>query len=133
MEESGEQCTVVFALIITKYCRLLCVWRGLRGGVSYTNLPPPLFQFCYSLGKDDSALFSRFHRALRLTQSVRLNSYFAVLGMLESPYHSYNYGVRSPKFIWAQRAQLYSLAETPAAPPPPIPHLGSYTRVLLVS
>ncbi len=28
------------------------------------------------------------------------------------------YGVRSPKFIWAPCAQLYSLAETPAVPPP---------------
>jgi hypothetical protein len=39
------------------------------------------------------------------------------------------YGVRSPKFIWALCAQLYSLTET--SPPPP--HLGSYTRAPLVS
>jgi hypothetical protein len=32
------------------------------------------------------------------------------------------YGVRSPKFIWAPCAQLYSLAETPQ--PPPL-HLGA--------
>jgi hypothetical protein len=32
-------------------------------------------------------------------------------------------------FIWAPCGQLYSLAETPRSPPP---HLGSYTRVLLV-
>jgi hypothetical protein len=41
------------------------------------------------------------------------------------------YGVRSPKFIWAPCAQLYSLAETTHPPPPP--DLGSYTRALLVS
>ncbi len=41
------------------------------------------------------------------------------------------YGVRSPKFIWAPRAQLYSLTKTPQ--PPPLPqHLGSYSRALLV-
>ncbi len=38
-------------------------------------------------------------------------------------------GVRSPKFIWASCAQLYLLAE---APQPSPPHLGSYTRALLV-
>jgi hypothetical protein len=27
------------------------------------------------------------------------------------------YGIRSPKFIWAPCAQLYSLAETPQPPP----------------
>ncbi len=42
------------------------------------------------------------------------------------------YGVRSPKFIWAPCVQLYSLTETPQLPPLP-PHLGSYTRSLLVS
>ncbi len=41
------------------------------------------------------------------------------------------YEVRSPKFIWAQCAQLYSLAETPQPLPPP--HWSSYTRALLVS
>ncbi len=47
--------------------------------------------------------------------------------------HQVKYGVRSPKFIWAPCAQLYSLAETPQPPPPFLPHLGSYTRALLVS
>jgi hypothetical protein len=42
------------------------------------------------------------------------------------------YGVRSSKFIWAPCVQLYSLAETPVTSPLP-PHLGSYTRALLVS
>jgi hypothetical protein len=37
---------------------------------------------------------------------------------------------RSPKFIWAPCAQLYSLAETTQPLPPP-PHLGSNTRSLL--
>ncbi len=36
------------------------------------------------------------------------------------------YAVRSPKFIWAPRAQLYSLAEE-------TPHLDSYTRALMVN
>jgi hypothetical protein len=31
----------------------------------------------------------------------------------------FKYGVRSPKFIWAPCAQLYSLAETMQPPPPP--------------
>ncbi len=35
-----------------------------------------------------------------------------------------------PNPIWAQCAQLHSLAEPPQSPPP---HLGSYTRALLVS
>ncbi len=43
------------------------------------------------------------------------------------------YGVRSPYFIWASGAQLYSLAETQQLLPPPPPHLGSYMRSLLVS
>ncbi len=41
----------------------------------------------------------------------------------------FKYGVRFPQFIWAQCAQLISLTETPQ----PAPHLGSYTRALLVS
>jgi hypothetical protein len=45
--------------------------------------------------------------------------------------NTFKYGVRSTNFIWAPCAQLYSLAENPATPPPP--HLGSYTRALLVS
>jgi hypothetical protein len=49
-----------------------------------------------------------------------------------SVHHTYvKYGVRSPKLIWAPSAQLYSLAETPQHPP--LPHLGSDTRALLVS
>jgi hypothetical protein len=32
----------------------------------------------------------------------------------------FNYGVRSPKFIWAPCAQLFSLADTPQPPPPRI-------------
>ncbi len=44
---------------------------------------------------------------------------------------SHRYGVRSPKFIWAPCAQLYSLAETPQTPH--TPHLGSWTRALLVN
>jgi hypothetical protein len=43
-----------------------------------------------------------------------------------------NYGVRSLKYIWAPCAQLYSLAESPQTQPLP-PHLGSYTRPLLIS
>jgi hypothetical protein len=41
------------------------------------------------------------------------------------------YGVRSPKFIWAPCAQLYTLAET-SQPQPLPPHLGSYTSELLL-
>ncbi len=47
------------------------------------------------------------------------------------------YGVTSSKFIWAScacahTAQLYWLRPSNSYPPPP-PHLGSYTRALLVS
>ncbi len=35
------------------------------------------------------------------------------------------YGVRSPKFIWAPCAQLYSLAETTQPPPPPSIYEGA--------
>jgi hypothetical protein len=50
MEEPGEQCTVVFALIVTELAST-CV------GVSSTPPPPPN-RFRNSLCKDDSALFS---------------------------------------------------------------------------
>jgi hypothetical protein len=40
------------------------------------------------------------------------------------------YGVRSPKLIWAPIAQLYSLAENLKPLPP---HMGSFTRALLVN
>jgi hypothetical protein len=45
------------------------------------------------------------------------------------------YGVRSSEFIWLHvQCMLHSLAKTPQSPPPPHPpHLGSYTRTLLVS
>ncbi len=49
------------------------------------------------------------------------------------PIHAYTSiisRVRSPKFIWAPCAQLYSLAETPSPHPPAF--LGSYTSALLV-
>jgi hypothetical protein len=38
MEESGEQCTVVFALIVTELASF-CVWRGRRGWL-YPPSPP---------------------------------------------------------------------------------------------
>ena len=38
---------------------------------------------------------------------------------LRECYAKIKYGVRSTKFIWAPRVQLYSLAETPQSPPPP--------------
>jgi hypothetical protein len=41
------------------------------------------------------------------------------------------YGVRSPKFTWAPRAQLYLLAETSQLPPPAFGLI--YERALLVS
>ncbi len=44
--------------------------------------------------------------------------------------HTVKYG---KNFAWAPWAKLCSLAETPQLPPPHPPHLGSYTRVLLVS
>ncbi len=40
------------------------------------------------------------------------------------------YRVRSPEFIWTPCVQLYSMAE---AWQPTHPHMGSYTRALLVS
>ncbi len=42
------------------------------------------------------------------------------------------YGVRSPKFIWAPCAQLFHWLRPLNNPPPSPPHLGSYTRALLV-
>jgi hypothetical protein len=39
----------------------------------------------------------------------------------------FKYGVRSPKFIWAPCAQLYSLAETPQSPHPP-PRIWAHIR-----
>ncbi len=53
-----------------------------------------------------SYLFRRIvpHRSIWLRQIYSLNTY----------------GVKSPKFIWAPCAQLYSLAKTPQPPPPHI-------------
>ncbi len=60
--------------------------------------------------------------------------FYAIICLLgigvQSP--KFKYGVKSPKFIWAPCAQLYSLAETHTAPPFPL-HLGLYTWALLVS
>ncbi len=56
-------------------------------------------------------------------KQMRTTTLFAVSGFAQV-----KYGVRSPKFIWAPCAQLYSLAET-CNPP----YLGSYTRAPLVS
>ncbi len=46
-----------------------------------------------------------------------------------SLYCPFNYGIRSQKFMWDPRSQLYSMAGTPI--PPLTPHLGSYMRALL--
>jgi hypothetical protein len=43
------------------------------------------------------------------------------------------YGIRSSKFIWAQCAQLSCTHWLRPRNAPPHPHLGSYTRALLVS
>ncbi len=48
-------------------------------------------------------------------------------------WHRVKYGVRSQKFIWAPCAQLYSLACRDPTTPLLSPHLGSYTRALLVN
>ncbi len=45
---------------------------------------------------------------------------FFKLKVSPSSKRNFKYGVRSQKFIWAPRALLYSLAETPKPPPPRI-------------
>jgi hypothetical protein len=55
MEEPGEQCTVVFALIVTELA---------SGGGGAATTSPPTSQFRFHSCKDDSALFSRFLYAL---------------------------------------------------------------------
>ncbi len=66
MEEPGEQCTVVFALIVTEPASE-CVCRGGGGGgwgaappPPPPPPPPPTRRFRNNLWKDDSALFFRF-------------------------------------------------------------------------
>ncbi len=59
VEEPGEQCTVVFALIVTEPAgECMCV----GGGGCYIYPPSPLLysRLRNNLWKDDSALFSRF-------------------------------------------------------------------------
>jgi hypothetical protein len=99
-----------------------CIWRGLRGGGGggcLLYIPPS--QFRNNLCKDDSTLHSMFVHALQLTQSARLNSYFAVLGLLESPYHRLNMelDLQSLFELHVHCAQLCSFADTPQPPPPP--------------
>jgi hypothetical protein len=54
MEESGEQGTVVFALIVTEPAsESVCMWPHLN----------PSSRFYNNLCKDDTALFSRFLHA----------------------------------------------------------------------
>jgi hypothetical protein len=56
MEESGEQCTVVFVLTVMEQAiECVCV-----------EAPPPPSRFRNNLGKDDSALFSRVRIFKRL-------------------------------------------------------------------
>ncbi len=58
MEEPGEQCTVVFALIVTEQATEGVFREG--GGLLQPSPPPPSTRFRNNLCKDDSALFSRF-------------------------------------------------------------------------
>ncbi len=113
MEEPGEQCTVVFALIVLEPASE-SVYVGLLH-------PLPTSRFRNNLCKDDSGLFSRFlhdpspsNRCLSNPVSIhgfhRLNM-DSDLQSLFGPYvHSYGW-------------------DSACHPP----HLGSYTRALLVS
>ncbi len=59
MEESGEQCTVVFAFIVTELAR-----EYVEKEVRVIALPPPpTSQLRNNLCKDDNALLSRFFHA----------------------------------------------------------------------
>ncbi len=57
MEEPEEQCTVVFALVVTEPISV-CVSR--EGVLHLPPTPPAGFVTIYAKRKDDSALFSRF-------------------------------------------------------------------------
>jgi hypothetical protein len=58
-DDSGEQSTVVFALIVTEPAsECVCVEWG--GGVALSPPPRHANRFYNSFCKDDSALFSRF-------------------------------------------------------------------------
>jgi hypothetical protein len=69
MEEPGEHCTVVFALIVTELAGE-CVGVGVG---SFLTPPPPhtTSRFRNTLCKDDSALFSRF---LHVVDYIRINN-----------------------------------------------------------
>ncbi len=99
IEEPREQCTVVFALIVTdpaSECVCLCLWTGCREGGGATTPPclPPTSRFRNNLCKDDSALFSRFLHALgafskppiryefKLNSSVRVKAFLYNFSLL---------------------------------------------------
>jgi hypothetical protein len=84
-EDPGEQCTVVFALIVTEPASE-CVCKG--GGATP---PPPTSRFLNILCKDDSAMFSRFlHGAVQLKYSRREKSSSTFLT------HPCSYGLYPP-------------------------------------
>jgi hypothetical protein len=83
---------------------------------------------------------SRFYPSLSslICTSTQTDSLRRVLPLVSSVHFRTvpslgKYGVRFPKFIWAPCAQLYTHWLRPRNPPPSPPHLGSYTRALLVS
>ncbi len=87
MEEPGEQCTVVFALIVKESASVsasVCVKGVEEGGgevvASCFTPSPPTSRFSNILCKDDIALFSMFLHALK---SSGLNGFTTTM----HPYH----------------------------------------------
>jgi len=104
IEGTGEQCTVVFAFIVTEpSSEFVC-----GGGSCCTPRLPSTCRFRNILCKDDSVLFSTY----RLNMELDLQS---LLGLHELE-HSCNHWLRV----------------TPQPPPLP-PHLGSFRRHLFVT
>jgi hypothetical protein len=69
MEDPGEQCTVVFALIVPGPSSE-CVCTVYGGSGCRCCLPPPPRRFCNNLCKEDSEVFSRFLHASMCTPQL---------------------------------------------------------------
>ncbi len=120
--------------ICRPFCLLIILWLG-------ALFPPPgrwsgslLSSVCTAFSQDlpwqhGSPVCTHLYPRHALYHDSRLHLPLSLLGS-RNPSHWKKFGVRSPKFIWAH---VYCCTHWLRPRNPPPPHLGSYTRALLVS